>query len=177
MAIALSFPFCPLQWKHACCMPAGRPPRIGTLALAKIYADQSICMSTTDNKTWPEDRRHSVSSKEGHSGCIDGEAQEKIILCVCCLICSVNAGASDNISNNAPAVSFNMLITLQRVEPHMLQHSGVSNVQVRQAMSSRLVWCSDKPKEQTESLIRQRLPRVIFFLVPSQNVCGNINIV
>lgn len=130
-------------------MPAGRPPRIGTLALAKIYADQSICMSTADNKTWPEDGRHSVSSKKGHNSCIDGEVQREIILCLRRLICSVNAGASDNISNNIPAVSFNMLITLQRVETHTLQHSGVSNVQVRQVMSSRLVRCSDEPEEQT----------------------------
>lgn len=53
MAIALSFPFCPSERKHPCFMPPGRPPTIGTLALAKIYTDHSICRSSTDNKTWP----------------------------------------------------------------------------------------------------------------------------
>ena len=54
-------------------MPPGRPPKIGTLALEKkkkkkINADQSICMSGSDNKTWPVEIRHSVrSTDKGHS--------------------------------------------------------------------------------------------------------------
>ena len=34
----------------------------------KINADQSICMSGSDNKTWPVEIRHSVrSTDKGHS--------------------------------------------------------------------------------------------------------------
>lgn len=71
-AIALSFPFCPSERKPPCCMLPGRPPRIGTVALARIYADLSICTSSTDNKTWPTDMRHSVSAAEkGHARGLD----------------------------------------------------------------------------------------------------------
>lgn len=58
----------------------------------------------------------------------------------------VNAGTSDNILNNILAVSFNMLITLQMVETHTLQHWEVSNARVRQLMSSGLIQYGDGPE-------------------------------
>lgn len=74
-AIALSFPFCPSERKHPRCMLSGRPPRIGTVALARIYADHSICTSCTDNKTWPTDIRHSdISTEKGHTSCLEAVA-------------------------------------------------------------------------------------------------------
>lgn len=66
MAIALSFPFCPSERKHPRCMLPGRPPRIGTLALAKIYTDHSICKSRTDNKTWPNKEQCQQHWKGSH---------------------------------------------------------------------------------------------------------------
>lgn len=66
---------------------------------------------------------------------------------------SVNAGASDNILNNISVVSFDMLITPQMVETHILHHWGVSNIQVRQLKSSGLVQCG----QSTKSVISQRM--------------------
>lgn len=103
-------------------MPAGRPPRIGTLVLAKIHTDQSICMSSTDSKTWPVDRRHNVIAEKGCNVSRGGILVRRLKPRVCCRIASVNAGASDNISNNIPAVTFNILITLQMVETDTPQH-------------------------------------------------------
>lgn len=147
MAIALSFPFCPSERKHLCCMPPGRPPRIGTLAFEKkkIYSDQSICMSGSDNRTRPAKIMHSVRTTErDHSSCPDGAVVSEIKPCACGRIPSVNAGASDNILNNIPGVDFNMLITLQMVETQTLQQWGVSKVQVRQLMSLGFAQCGER---------------------------------
>lgn len=79
------FRFVPLRESSACCMPPGRPPRTGTLAFAKIYTDQSICMSGTDNTTQPADIRHSIDSTErGHNSCRTWSSGERDrSLCVC----------------------------------------------------------------------------------------------
>lgn len=79
-------------------------------------------MSGSDNKTWPAEIGYSVESTEkGHSSCLDGAAVSEIGACAYCTIPSVSAGASDDILNNIPGVSFNMLITLQMVETQALQ--------------------------------------------------------
>lgn len=57
---------------HAVCCLADLPELAHWhLQKKKIYADQSICMSGSDNKTWPAEMRHGVrSTEEGHNCCL-----------------------------------------------------------------------------------------------------------
>lgn len=120
MAIALSFPFCPSERKHPGCVPPGRPSTIGTVALAEIHVDHSICVSGTDDITPYKTAYENTAWAAGKNGVPDS--------CRCCRRCDASSkpcvglrnplrrsiGAA--LYNNIPAVRFNALLTLQMVE-------------------------------------------------------------